>query len=76
MVIAVLTIIDGVYKDAAESEKYKAQLTVRGSRVLCGVPYCTSVHVTLCVTMYSTYVHMYVCGVKCDAVGFGLIDCV
>ena len=60
MVIAVLTIVDGVNKDAADAKKYRTQLTVRGSRVLCGVLYCTSVHVTFCVTMYSTYVRMYV----------------
>ena len=29
MVIAVLTIIDGVYKDAAQQDKFTAQLTVR-----------------------------------------------
>ena len=61
MVIAVLTIVDGVNKDKSEANKYTAQLTVRGSRVLCGVLYCTSVHVTFCVTMYSTHVRMYVC---------------
>ena len=44
MVIAVLTVVDGVYKDAAKDDKDTAQLTVR--RVRCGVTYCASVHVT------------------------------
>ena len=34
MVIAVLTIIDGAYKDATQEHKFTAQLTVRLSRSL------------------------------------------